>query len=157
SLTKQHYKNLEIIVVNDRSTDNTAAKIEQFMEEIDEEMRQKINVLHIDALPSGWLGKNYALYRGYSLAKGDYILFTDADILFSTWTIGSAVNDFQKQQLDHLTLMPFITARHFWLRGFNHLFAFSLYLSKWPWKSNDDRQTKEGTGVGAFNLLSRKA
>lgn len=57
SLINQHYKNIEIIVVNDRSTDNTAAKLENFMEEITEDsLKQKIKILHIQELPSGWLG-----------------------------------------------------------------------------------------------------
>lgn len=157
SLLHQKYENVEIIVVNDRSTDNTAINIENFMKEIKSEgFNQDIKVIHIHELPRGWLGKNYALLQGYLRASGNYILFTDADIQFSPDTIGSAMVYFQKNKLDHLTLLPYLKSREFWLRGFIHLFIFSLYLSKWPWKPNNDRQTKLGIGVGAFNLLSRE-
>lgn len=158
SLINQNYENVEIIVVNDRSTDNTGKNIEYFIKEIDNKsFNQKVKVIHIHELPTGWLGKNYALYKGYLSSSGIYVLFTDADIQFSPDTIGSAMVYFQKNQLDHLTLIPYLKARGFWLRGFIHLFAFSLYLSKWPWKPNDDRQTIQGTGIGAFNLICREA
>jgi glycosyltransferase involved in cell wall biosynthesis len=158
SLITQKYENVEIIVVNDRSTDNTAINIENFMKEIKNQgPNQDIKVIHIHELPTGWLGKNYALVQGYLRASGNYILFTDADIQFLPDTIGSALVYFQKNKLDHLTLLPYLKSREFWLRGFIHFFIFSLYLSKWPWKPNNDRQTKQGIGVGAFNLLSREA
>ncbi|PAE36683.1 glycosyltransferase [Bacillus sp. 7884-1] len=158
SLIHQKYENIEIIVVNDRSTDNTAINIENFMKEIKNQgFNLDIKVIHIHELPTGWLGKNYALLQGYLAASGTYFLFTDADIQFSPDTIGSAMVYFQKNKVDHLTLLPYLKSREFWLRGFIHLFIFSLYLSKWPWKPNNDRQTKLGIGVGAFNLLSREA
>ena len=158
SLINQKYENVEIIVVNDRSTDNTAINIEKFIKGINSGCsNQKVKVIHIDELPVGWLGKNYALFQGYLRSSGDYLLFTDADILFSPDTIGSAMAFFQKNKVSHLTLLPYLKSQQFWLRGFIHLFIFSLYLSKWPWKSNDDRQTQHGIGVGAFNLISRQA
>lgn len=158
SLINQKYENVEIIVVNDRSTDNTGKNIEHFIKEIENKgFNKEVKVIHIHELPMGWLGKNFALFKGYLCSRGNYILFTDADIQFSQGTIGSAMVYFQKNQLDHLTLIPYLKAREFWLRGFIHLFAFSLYLSKWPWKPNDDRQTKQGMGIGAFNLISREA
>jgi len=158
SLIDQKYETIEIIIVNDRSTDNTAKYIENFIDEIKTSGSNKdVQVLHIDELPTGWLGKNYALYKGYAKSIGNYLLFTDADIQFSKETIHSAMVYFQSNQLDHLTLMPYLKSRQFWLRGFIHLFIFSLYLSKWPWKSNNDKQNSQGIGIGAFNLISREA
>ncbi|MFP7298332.1 glycosyltransferase [Neobacillus niacini] len=158
TLINQKYVNVEIIVVNDRSIDNTAKNIEKFMGEIKNKgYIQEIKLIHIHKLPTGWLGKNYALLQGYLRASGNYILFTDADIQFSADTIGSAMAYLQKYNIDHLTLLPYLKSRQFWLRGFIHLFIFSLYLSKWPWMPNNDRQTKQGIGVGAFNLLTREA
>jgi glycosyltransferase involved in cell wall biosynthesis len=158
SLLNQTYENVEIIVVNDRSKDNTAINIENFRKEIKKEgFNQEVKVIQIHELATGWLGKNYALFQGYLSSKGNYILFTDADIQFAPDTIGSAMEYFQKNKLAHLTLLPYLKSHEFWLRGFIHLFIFSLYLSKWPWKPNDDRQNKQGIGVGAFNLMSRDA
>jgi glycosyltransferase involved in cell wall biosynthesis len=153
SLFKQSYKNLEIIVVNDRSTDRTSKVVEQ----IQSADAPQVKLINIEDLPAGWLGKNNAMYKGYMHSKGDYLLFTDADIEFAPDTVRSAVSYFSQYQVDHITLMPFFIAKSFWLRGFVHLFAVFLYATKWPWKPNDDKQTKQGIGFGAFNMLTRDA
>lgn len=153
SLTKQSYQNLEILIVNDRSTDATGAIAESWKQED----FPKVKVIHIEALPEGWLGKNYAMYTGFQHAEGSLLLFTDADIEFRPDTIRSAVGYMQKHQVDHLSLIPYFITRSFWLRGFVHFFAATLYLSKQPWKPNDDRRTKDGIGIGAFMLLTRDA
>ena len=150
SLINQSYGNIEIIVVNDRSSDRTAEVVKQFQS-------PKVKLISIEELPAGWLGKNYALYRGYLDSKGDYLLYTDADIEYEEDTIRSAVSYISKQQVDHISIMPFFIAKGFWLRGFVHFFASCLYVTKWPWKPNDDSQTKQGIGIGAFNMLTRDA
>lgn len=153
SLTRQSYSNLEIIVVNDRSTDRTGQVAEQWQTA----NPAKIKVVHIETLPEGWLGKNHAMYAGYRHARGSLLLFTDADVAFHPDTIRSAVGYMKRHRADHLSLIPYFVTRSFWLKGFVHFFATTLYLNKHPWKPNDDRQTKEGIGVGAFMLLTRDA
>ncbi|WP_170145279.1 glycosyltransferase [Ammoniphilus oxalaticus] len=154
-LLAQQYGKMELIVVNDRSTDQTGLIAEQTAAQATSGMA--IKIIHIDHLPNGWLGKNNALQTGYKQARGDYLLFTDADARFHPDTIRSAISYTLDHQLDHLTLAPFMKARGFWLRGFVHYFMFSLSMVKWPWLPNNDRQRKSGYGIGAFNLLSRNA
>jgi glycosyltransferase involved in cell wall biosynthesis len=127
SILGQDYKHFELIVVNDRSTDRTGEYIERFKKETEKQMDgPDIKSVHIGELPPGWLGKNYALYQGYLRSRGDYILFTDADVQFIPFTIRSAIAYVQEYQLDHLTAMPHLAGRSFWLRGFIHFFVFAL-------------------------------
>lgn len=161
SLLAQEYRQLELIVLNDRSEDRTGERMEAVQKRFASAAASsgvvRFEVVQIQELPSGWLGKNHALYQGYLRARGDLLLFTDADVQFQPYAIRTAIQYFQALELDHLTLTPFMYAKTFWLQAFVQFFLYALCLLKWPWKPNDDRQHKEGFGIGAFNLLSRHA
>ena len=101
SLVTQNYKNLEIFVVNDRSTDETASILDRLATEY-----SKITISNISELPLGWVGKNHALYNGAKQAKGEYLLFTDADIVMDSTAIQRAVYHMQQNKLDHIAVMP---------------------------------------------------
>ncbi len=148
---QQTYHNIEWIVVNDRSTDRTGTIIDQLTT-----IEPRMKCIHIEHLDEGWLGKNHALYKGYLQSKGEYILFTDADIIFKKDTVSKAVSYFQNQKLDHLTLAPNLKGSSFWTNAFVSFFLFGFGYFKRPWKSNDSK-SKSAIGIGAFNLLTRDA
>lgn len=148
---QQAYANIEWIVVNDRSTDRTGAILSQLAE-----TEPRMTTIHITHLKEGWLGKNHALYEGYLQSRGENILFTDADILFKKDVITKAITYFQQKKLDHLTLAPNLKGSSFWTNAFVSFFLFGFGFFKRPWKSNDSN-SKTAIGIGAFNLLSRKA
>ncbi|MGG1599369.1 glycosyltransferase [Paenibacillus naphthalenovorans] len=158
-LLGQTYPKLEIIAVNDRSRDATGRRLDELRRwsESREGITVPLRVIHITSLPSGWLGKNHALYQGYLQARGKYLLFTDADVQFDPHTVADAVRYMQEQHADHLTLAPRMIARGFWLKAFVHYFFFALSLFIRPWRVNDDLQHRHGMGVGAFNLITRRA
>ncbi|MDF2659827.1 MAG: nucleotide-diphospho-sugar transferase [Paenibacillus sp.] len=158
-LLEQDYPRLEIIAINDRSQDGTGRRLDELKRWSEKRPSTAIplKVVHITALPEGWLGKNHALYQGYLQAKGSYLLFTDADVRFSSTAIRDALSYAESSGADHLTLTPLMIARSFWLRAFVQYFMFSLNLFLRLWRANDDRQIKFGTGIGAFNLITRKA
>lgn len=158
-ILNQDYPRMEIIAVNDRSTDGTGRQLEQLKlwSERRPDTRIPLRVVHVTTLPDGWLGKNNALYQGYLQARGSLLLFTDADVRFSRSAIRDAVAAMQAERADHLTLAPSITAPSYWLRAFIHYFLFSLMLYLRMWRANDDDQHRFGAGIGAFNLISRKA
>jgi glycosyltransferase involved in cell wall biosynthesis len=151
SLLNQEYSNLEIILVNDRSVDNTPQIMKHFTGD------PRVKVIHIHTLPAGWLGKNHALYQGYLSSRGEYLLFTDADIDFHPAAIRSTMTYLLNEQADHLTLLPNFIMNSFWMKLFLRFSFFGAFFYKPPWKPNDDRKHKDGMGIGAFNLLSRQA
>ncbi|NOV04645.1 glycosyltransferase [Paenibacillus planticolens] len=158
-LLSQNYPRLEIIAVNDRSRDATGVQLEELRKwsEGKKDMHIKLQIIHITRLPEGWLGKNHALYQGYLQARGQYLLFTDADIIFDPGTITDAVAYMKENDVHHLTLTPNMIARSPLLKGFVHFFLFSFSLFVRPWRANVDNSRGPGIGIGAFNMVSRNA
>lgn len=147
----QTYKNTEWILVNDRSEDGTGNVMENL-----KGTDTRIQVIHIESLPEGWLGKNHALYKGFQLASGRLILFTDADVMYHPEAFSKAVGYFEEHSLDHLTAAPNLSAKPFWLKAFVAFFLFGFSYYKRPWLGNNPR-AKTGVGIGAFNMMTRSA
>src|SRR4051812_47385472 len=78
SLVEQDYEYLQIIAVDDRSTDQTGAIIDV----IAAQHPDRVRALHVTELPAGWLGKTHAMALAARQAPTDYLLFTDADVVF---------------------------------------------------------------------------
>ncbi|MBN2485557.1 MAG: glycosyltransferase family 2 protein [Bacteroidales bacterium] len=100
-LLRQQYTNIEILVFNDQSTDQTAAIVKQ-MQQAD----CRIKLIGSDGLPPGWLGKNYACYRLASEARGSYLLFIDADVRIGHQSIGKSVAFARKHKTALLSVFP---------------------------------------------------
>ena len=147
----QTYQEVEWILVNDRSEDATG----RMMEEL-KEWDSRVRVVHIDRLPDGWLGKNYALYKGSQHASGKLLLFTDADVMYSEDAFARAVGYFEEHSLDHMTAAPDLSAKSFWLKAFVAFFLFGFSYYKRPWLANNPK-SKTGIGIGAFNMITREA
>jgi glycosyltransferase involved in cell wall biosynthesis len=143
---------LEVVAVDDRSTDDTGEVLEGLASERPEVMR----VIRVEALPDGWLGKNHALYLGAGEAVGEWLLFIDADVRFSPGCLEGAVNYAVREGLDHLTLAPEIVSRGVALKSLVAAFAFIFEATQRPWRAADPH-APEAVGVGAFNLLRREA
>src|SRR6266850_2473571 len=101
SLLRLDYPALEIIIVNDRSTDETGAILERLARQ-----HSRLTIKNISELPEGWLGKNHALYAGAAVASGTLLLFTDADVVFEPTTLRRAITLMEQDELDHLTAIP---------------------------------------------------
>jgi cellulose synthase/poly-beta-1,6-N-acetylglucosamine synthase-like glycosyltransferase len=145
------YPALEVIVVNDRSTDGTAAALERIRER-----HPHLNVVTITELPAGWLGKNHALQRGVQEARGEWLLFTDADIVFDPRTLKRAVALVSKSGLDHLAMTGRLCSDSFWINMLVVLFARNFTLFVRPWKARDPKSPCH-VGIGGFNLVRRSA
>jgi cellulose synthase/poly-beta-1,6-N-acetylglucosamine synthase-like glycosyltransferase len=158
-LLSQDYPRLEIIAINDRSQDTTGLKLDELRKWSEQKsgIHTPLQIIHITHLPEGWLGKNHALYQGYLQAKGQYLLFTDADVLFTPSVITDAISYIKKHEVQHLTLSPDMVTSSLLLRGFVRFFLFSFSMFVRPWRANLDHHIKHGMGIGAFNLVSRQA
>ena len=145
------YSDLEIIVINDRSTDATGAILEEMAER-----DPHLTVVTIDSLPAGWIGKPYALHVGAQQARGEFILFTDADIVFHPSALRKAMAHVQAHQFDHVTVIPQSAMPGFFLKTFSATFGIFMFILFQPWKARNPR-SRCYMGVGAFNLIRTSA
>ncbi len=151
SFLQQEYPNLEILVINDRSTDGTGEVLEELQGRY-----PQLRVHEITELPKGWLGKAHALNFGAERATGEYLVFTDADILMEKTTISRAASHVVAQQLDHLCLVFKNIASGWLLNGLILDAGVGLFLLFKPWKAKK-RKSRSFMGVGAFNMVRKNA
>ncbi|RXK80961.1 glycosyltransferase [Filimonas effusa] len=151
SLCRLSYPNYRILIVNDRSTDNTGNILTQFAAH-----DPRITVHTITTLPAGWLGKNHALYTGAGRSQADWILFTDADVIYHPETLSRAMNFVLTRGIDNVAVLPEITSRSGLFKAINASFRMILETKLRPWKARD-KQSKASIGIGAFSLLRRSA
>lgn len=111
SLAASRYAPLEILVVNDRSTDDTAALVTNRAAN-----DARIRLIEGAALPDGWLGKPWACAQGAALATGDVLIFTDADTTHHPDLHGHTVAAMQADAIDLLTLASRQLCETFWER-----------------------------------------
>jgi glycosyltransferase involved in cell wall biosynthesis len=153
SLLEQDYPGrLEVIAVDDRSTDGTG----DVMTGLAARMPGRLRHLRVDRLPEGWLGKNHALWLGAGEAEGGWLLFTDADVRFETDCVRLAVRHALDEGFDHLALAPELVSRGTVLKSFVAAFSLVFEVTQRPWRVSDP-EAKESVGVGAFNLVRREA
>ncbi len=145
------YPEMQIVVVNDRSTDGTGAILEDMAKQ-----DQRLTLLNIESLPGGWLGKTHALHRGAQQAQGEFVLFTDADIVFHPMALRKAMSHVQANELDHLTIVPEDTMPGFFLRALSATFGIFLFILFQPWKARNPK-SRRYLGIGAFNLVRTSA
>lgn len=150
SLLAADYPALEVIAVNDRSTDGTGALLDRLAGE-----DARLKVLHVEALPPGWMGKSHALHLGTRQASGEYLLFTDADVHFAPQSLRRALAYAAAHELDHLVVLPELQAKAALLRMLLIQFLAGFLLIFRPWRVR--RSRRRYVGVGAFNLVRRSA
>jgi cellulose synthase/poly-beta-1,6-N-acetylglucosamine synthase-like glycosyltransferase len=142
------YPALEIVVVDDRSTDGTGALIDAIAAR-----DPRVRAVHVAHLPAGWLGKVHALDVGARQATGELILFTDADVHFAPDALGRAVALLLADRLDHLTVLPDMRAGSLF-EDVMIAAVGGMFLRK----TGAARPRARGyAGVGAFNLVRRDA
>ena len=151
SLRKQDYPNLEILVLDDNSSDNTAGIVEQIAAK-----DNRIRLLRGNPLPEGWAGKPFACYQLARQARGSWLLFTDADTIHTP-------NMLRSMLTLALKLRPSL------LSGFPRQLAISLpqkvaipvlyfiILSWLPlWWLQRSKKPKPSLAIGQFLLFPRE-
>jgi cellulose synthase/poly-beta-1,6-N-acetylglucosamine synthase-like glycosyltransferase len=153
-LLQLDYGNFEVIAVNDRSTDRTGQIIEEVAARSTSQGRLK--VIHHRELPAGWLGKTHAMWTAANQAKGDWLLFTDADVMFKPDSVRRALAYGEAERADHVVVFPQMIMKrpgeYMMIAFFQTMFVFGHR----PWKVADPK-SKDHMGVGAFNLIRRSA
>src|SRR5580704_15029432 len=158
------YDNYEVIAVNDRSTDRTGEIMDGIAERLHLSQKAReigqanpaasLRVLHHRELPSGWLGKTHAMWTAANQADGDWLLFTDGDVLFKPDSLRRALAYAEAEMADHVVLFPRMIMKrpgeYMMIAFFQTMFMFGHR----PWKVADPK-ARDHMGVGAFNLIRR--
>jgi cellulose synthase/poly-beta-1,6-N-acetylglucosamine synthase-like glycosyltransferase len=157
SLLNQDYPNLQILAVNDRSTDSTGA----IMDALAAQHPTKLHILHVRELPTGWLGKTHAMAlaarNAVAIQQPDYLLFTDADVVFHREAIRRSLAEAVTTQADHFVTFPTPLIKSV---GEGMLLGYLQVMGLWatrPWRASDPKSIRDSIGIGAFNLLRTPA
>jgi len=145
------YDNYEVIAVDDRSTDRTGEIIETIA---DGAPVGRLRVIRIAELPAGWMGKPHAMWSAGNQATGDWLLFTDADVLFKPDVLRRAVAYAEAEPADHLVLFPRMIMKRLGEKMMIAFFQTLFVFGHRPWKVADPK-TRDHIGVGAFNMIRR--
>jgi hypothetical protein len=151
SLLAEDYPDLEIVVVDDRSTDATGVVAHAVAAR-----DPRVRVLRVERLPEGWLGKVHALHVGTAAASGSWLLFTDADVHFRRGALRLAVAHALDEGIDHLAVAPEVHAHGFWQDVATSAFATGFLLGTRA-VDVESPGPRPFVGVGAFNLVRREA
>ncbi|HWL91915.1 MAG TPA: glycosyltransferase family 2 protein [Phycisphaerae bacterium] len=150
SLERQTYPTLQIIAVNDRSTDGTREMLDRLAKEC-----PRLTVRHVAQLREGWFGKNNAMREGVALAKGDWLCFTDADcIQLSPRSLEIAMRYALEKETDFLSVLPSHEVHSFWERVVQPACSAIMILWFSPLVVNNPRR-KTAYANGAFMLMKR--
>lgn len=114
SILAARYEPLEVIVVDDRSTDGTGDIVERLARSA--EARGRLRLVRGPELPPGWFGKQWAMVQGYRASEGALLLFADADTHHEPDLIGRAVAALFTEGADLLSVVPRQEMGTFWER-----------------------------------------
>ncbi|MEN8171209.1 MAG: glycosyltransferase [Pseudomonadota bacterium] len=140
---------LEVIVVNDRSTDGTAEIVNQYSAE-----HANIRLLDAPPLPEGWSGKSHGCRHGANAAHGEWIVFIDADTYVKPQLIESAIAYAGSNEIELLSLIPFQIVASFQER-ISLPAIFLGFASVIDFRRVNDPDDPQAVANGQFLLFSR--
>src|SRR3984885_10932148 len=140
----------EAIVVNDQSTDRTAAILAELATKI-----PKLKILNVDRLPDGWVGKNYAVSLGASVAEGEWLLFTDADTYHLLGSTRRALNDAVEHNAVLVSYSPEQELGSFWERALIPV-VYSRLAVRYPFARVNNPALPDAVANGQFLMILRE-
>jgi glycosyltransferase involved in cell wall biosynthesis len=150
------YDNYEVIAIDDRSTDRTGEIMDNLAVGSDGRPRcSKLRIVHIKELPPRWMGKAHAMWSAAKESTADWILFTDADVMFRPDCLRRAIAYAEAERADHLVLFPRTIMNRPGEKMMLAFFQLMFVFGHRPWKVADPK-AKDHIGVGAFNLVRRR-
>jgi cellulose synthase/poly-beta-1,6-N-acetylglucosamine synthase-like glycosyltransferase len=148
---KDDYPDLEIVLVDDRSSDGTGEIVDRLAAS-----DPRVKAVHIREIPEGWIGKQYAMQKGAETATGDWFLFSDADIHIRPGTLKRAIAYCQERNRDHLAVAPQCYSAGFLIDAGVAMILRMISFSGRLWAVPDET-SDAAIGSGAFNLVRRAA
>jgi Glycosyl transferase family 2 len=151
SRLEDDYPALELVLVDDRSTDRTGAIVDMLAE-----ADPRISAIYIEELPDGWVGKVRAMDVGARAAGGEWLLFSDADVRVRPGTIARAVSYADAQGIDHLAVLPEFLPAGAFIDAVVSDFSRILCVFGRVWEIGDPKSSA-AAGSGSFNMVRRRA
>ncbi|MDQ3257024.1 MAG: glycosyltransferase [Acidobacteriota bacterium] len=149
SMLAQDYGRFEVVAVNDRSTDATGIILRSIALS-----DQRLRVIDGVEPPAGWLGKPHALQQALDEARGEWVLATDADMIFHPHAVRTAMTHAVRGRYDAVTLLPYVECLSFWEKVFMPAFGWFMIMAL-PLERVNDPARPESLGVGGFFLIRR--
>jgi chlorobactene glucosyltransferase len=156
SLMEQDYPKLEIIAVDDNSTDTTLIKMKKLQQKYQKQKNCPIlNIIELKSKPYDWTGKTWASENGYLASHNDILLFVDADCYYEKNCLLSAITYMINEEIDVLTGYPFFELKDFWSKISMPLWKLmSITFGKNACNVNNPR-SKVAYLMGCFFLIKR--
>ena len=152
SILASSYRPFELLVVDDRSTDDTAAVVERLAAG-----DARLRLVPGEPLPEGWYGKPWACFQGARAGTGDVLLFTDADTRHEPELLGRAVAALGRERADLVTVAPHQRCVTFWERVVMPQIWLLLGIRYHPRRVNGARRERDVIANGQFILTTREA
>jgi hopene-associated glycosyltransferase HpnB len=153
SILALDYPNLEIVLVDDDSGDRTASIADEWAR--NPAAGGRLKVLHNKQLPPNWRGKVHALHLAASAASGEWILATDADMVFQPSVLRMAMSYALERDIQFLSIIPELEFGSFWEKVVLPAFSF-LITSLFPFHRVNDPACDRALAAGAFILMKRE-
>ena len=150
SVLSSAYRPLELIVVDDRSSDETASLVAAIARE-----DPRLRLVRGEALPAGWYGKPWACRQGARAATGEILVFTDADTVHDPALLGHAVAMLHRERADLLTLAPQQLVLSFWERLVMPQVWLLLGTRYHPGRVNERTNPRDVIANGQFLMFPR--
>lgn len=152
SLLSQDYPGIQVIVADDRSEDATAARVRAVMARDD-----RVQLVEVDSLPRGWIGKTHALAVAAQHADADYLLFMDCDCRFEPGAVAAVMRKVVAEGVEFASLMPSLDLQSPAERLLTPPACWLLGLWAVIGLKRGEANTDLRLGNGQFMLFSREA
>jgi chlorobactene glucosyltransferase len=150
SILASTYRPFELLIVDDRSTDATAALVERLAAD-----DARVRLIRGAPVPMGWFGKPWACLQGYREAKGELLLFTDADTTHEPELLARAAGALQAEDAELLTVSPRQRCVTFWERVVMPQIWLLLGIRYHPSHVNRATRERDVIANGQFILVRR--
>ena len=145
----QDYPNIEVIVLDDRSTDSTLTQLAEIAS-----LDSRLLPVSGTDLPEGWAGKPFALFQASAVARGEWLCFVDADTFLAPQAISSCYSKAIETKADMFTTMNKQILGSFWEKVVMPLVMTALSVGFSPRKVNDPN-TRDAIANGQFIMIRR--
>jgi chlorobactene glucosyltransferase len=162
ALLRQTYPNFELLVLDDRSTDDTPVVLEAVQQEFRQNSGEtpqpgsSFRVLNGVDLPAGWAGKPHAIHQAAQQAEGEWLCFIDADTFAYPECLVSVYEKAQEEQADLFTILTDQQLGSFWEKVVLPLVFIGLSFG-FPARRVNDPEKPDAIANGQFILIRRSA